>query len=824
MSGSLQRLFSDVAIAARSLARTPVFAFAVVLTLGLGLGTNAAIFSFLDRVFLRYPSGVSAPEQLRRLWRAQHDAQSDALRIDHFIAYHEYRAIAAAVGNIAQLAAYTTRHDVPVGRGDYPAHVTAVYATASYFPTLGARLAAGRGFSDDEAKVTGASAVAVVSYEFWQSRLGASPAAVGSTLVVDDRPYTIIGVAARGFSGVDLEKADLWLPIGMYPTRETARVPFWQSSVVTVSIVARVPRGNDAVFEARATRGYRFEPVTDFAPDSSARIYARSIIDAAGPGPQPRELSIALRLAAVAMLVLSIAVANVVNLLFARAISRRREIGIRLALGISRVRLMRMFVIESTLLALGAGGAALGASAMTGGMLRSILLPGTQIAGSAVSWRVVAYTMALSLGTGLLAGVLPARRAARTDLTRSLKSGGRDSGVGRSAAPGTLVGIQAALAVMLLVGAGAFVTSLLNVDRLAVGFDVPRLGSATIQLPAGERADTLAFAATMREVGERLTGAPGVTSIAFAFGPPLMDRMGRVSFYTSDDSSEAPGREQPTLHDVSGSYFTTAGLPILRGSGFSDRAGESSDAVVVNEALANTYWPHRDPIGQCIRIRSASAPCLRVTGVAGNALRERIGEIAAPQLYVPIFASMRGQRPPTFMLVRADDPGELGIVLATAARALHAAFPRGTPSVVRLTDTLAPQYRPWQLGAALFTMFGLLALAVAALGIYSSVSYSVSQRTHDIGVRIAIGAGATDVLRHVVGRGVRPVLAGTAIGIVLAAASGRFIASLLFGISPWNPVLIGGTASMLVVTGICAALLPGWRATMVDPVRVLAGE
>jgi putative ABC transport system permease protein len=328
----------------------------------------------------------------------------------------------------------------------------------------------------------------------------------------------------------------------------------------------------------------------------------------------------------------------------------------------------------------------------------------------------------------------------------------------------------------------------------------------------------------MRQVTEGLHGAPGVQSVALASDQPLLGLWGRTRFYTSDDSSEAPGREQPTSNYVSGAYFATVGLSFVRGSNFTDQPGQSSDAVVVNQALANTYWPHGNAIGQCIRIQTQAAPCLHVTGVVGNAIRERIGETPEPQLYLPIFASLRGQRPPRCVIVRAGDPRSAGVALTSVAHALHAAFPRGTPTVVRMTNVLAQQYRPWKLGAALFTIFGVLALIVAALGIYSSVSYMVTQRTHEIGVRIAIGAGAADVLRHVVWRGVQPVLAGAGVGIVLAAGSGRFVASLLYGISLSDPALTVGIVSMLILTGVLAALVPGWRATAIDPVRVMAGE
>ena len=493
----------------------------------------------------------------------------------------------------------------------------------------------------------------------------------------------------------------------------------------------------------------------------------------------------------------------------------------RLALGISRWRLVRLFVIESVLLSLAAGAAGLVSAHFTGDLLRTLLLPGTHFARGPLGGMVVVFAIALSLVTGIAAGFVTAAHGSKPDLTRSLKAGNQ-SGVGvRSLLPKTLVGTQAALSVVLLTGAVLLVGSLINVQRVQIGFDTPRLAFARISLPRGERPDSTLYSTMMHAAGDRIRGAPGVETIAFARDEPMRG-FGRVKFYTDRDSSEAPGRALPIANYVSAEYFRAIGLRFSRGATYSDQMVNSS-AVVVNQELARTYWPDRDPIGQCIRIQKRDDPCLIVVGVVGNALRQQLLEDPVPQLYFPITGSVRGNRAPDVIVIRAD-PARLPLVTRQAFAALRDVFPRGELFVTRMTDRIAPQYRPWLLGATLFSAFGCLALLVAALGIYSNVSYSVTQRVQELGVRIALGASASDVMRHVVGRGVRPVVVGSIVGAALALASARLVSSLLYGITAWNPLVMIAVVFTLMTIAIIAACVPGWRATRIDPVRAMTAD
>jgi hypothetical protein len=326
----------------------------------------------------------------------------------------------------------------------------------------------------------------------------------------------------------------------------------------------------------------------------------------------------------------------------------------------------------------------------------------------------------------------------------------------------------------------------------------------------------------MRAVADRVRGTSGIETVAFAFDEP-MTWFRSMRFYTATDSSDAPDKPVTTGNVVSSDFFKAIGVSFSRGATFSDQAGGSASSVVVNETLARTFWPGRDPIGQCIFVQTRDAPCLSVAGVVQDAIRQQLTEERAPQLYLPLFGSLRGQRSPNVMVIRAE-PSALPAAMTHVAHALHEAFPRGEPRVVRVADRLEPQYRPWRLGAALFSVFGILALLVAALGIYSSVSYTVTQRSQELGVRIALGATMEDVMRHVVGRGVKPVIVGAILGSVLAVAGGRLTSSLLYGIEPWNPGVIVAVVFALVFVGTVAASIPGWRATRIDPLRAMTDD
>jgi predicted permease len=803
----------DLRFAARSIRRSPGFAAAVILTLGLGLGTNAVVFSLLDDIFFRPPAGVPHPERVRRVWREIHAAYGQPIA-DRRIAYHEYAAIAGAVADRATLALYGVRSDVRFGRGD-SAPVVAAYTTANYFDALGGRPARGRTFTDDEANIASARPLVVISDAFWRAQLGAQPTAIGRSITLDDRDYEIIGIAPIGFRGVDLSDVDLWLPIGAFPTRDTPRVSFWESSVVTFDVFARVNTGSIEALNARASTAYRVAPTTDFAPDLAGRIFFEPIVAARGPGARPQEMTIVLRLSLVSAVILLITIANVVNLLLGRVVSRRQESAIRLALGAGRAEVARASLTEAVLLAVGAGVAALVAAYFSAAVLRGAVLPDVHISAAALRAPVVLLVALLSLVAGLIAGAVPAMQASNPNVGTSLRSTSATPDPRRRFIAAALVVAQTALSTVLLVGAVLLVQSARNVGSINPGFATDRLGLLSIELPAGQRADTAAFSVAVREVGDRIRALPGVESVAQAWDTPIHGMGGRVKLYTATDSSEAPGRENPTGMRVSSSYFTTLGTKVLRGRVFDDSPTLSSNAVVVNAVVAQMFWPDREAVGQCVYIQKRDA-CSVVVGVVENSVRDNVLEPPAPQIYLPIFGSSRGQRPPAFTIVRAQ-PRALAGVMAQSARLLHEVFPRGTPHVTLLADRLSADYRPWRLASTLFMLFGSLALAVAVLGTYSVVSYTVTERWREVGIRVALGAGDVDVARQVLRWGLGPVMIGAVAGVVLAIAGARLLASLLYGIDARNPLISMGVIAVVLLASLVASLIPAWRATRVDP-------
>lgn len=766
---------------------------------------------------------MSSPDRVRRVWVSYPIPISKTPFVRSSLAHHEYRAIVPALQGAAELALYSTTPRVPIGRDDAPITASVTYTTASYFSVAGARFSSGRPFTDAESNVRDAARVAVVSDAFRRRYFGGAPDVIGQAIRVGGAEYTVIGVTATGFTGVDLQANEIWLPLGVFPTRDVPRVSFWDSSVILFSAIARLSSdAADRAVEERASTAYRHAPVTDFPVSDSARVAFRSIIAARGLGDTAREVSIALRLAVSGLFVLLLAAANVVNLLLACAVARRREVAVRMALGVSRARLARLFMSEALLLSFAAGLAALVAAHFAGAFLRSLLMPEVTFGSGPIGPLVVTVTFGLSLATGVGAGFFTAVYMGRRDVTHSLKSGTHGNDHGNSTASKVLVGTQAAFSAMALVGALLVVRSLVNVQHERIGFDVGRLAFASITLPYGERPDSSEFAAKMRGVGEEVRRMPGVEAVAFTRDEP-MTGFSRIRFYTATDSSEGPDRKLPTASYVSADYFRAVGLGFTRGASFSDESESAATAVVVNAALANTFWPSRDPIGQCIYVQSRSTPCLTIVGVVENAIRDGVLEERAPQVYLPIFKSIRGRRPPTIMVLRAD-PSRLGPAMTRASASLRSSFARGVPAVTRMSDRVAPQYRAWRLSAALFSAFGALALAIAALGIYSSVSYAVSQRTRELGIRLALGATASRVANEVVARGTGPVLAGGLLGVILAIPGARLVSALLYNTVPYDPVMLASVLTLLMLVGVTAAAIPALRAARIDPVRSLSTE
>ncbi|MHB1298610.1 MAG: FtsX-like permease family protein [Gemmatimonadaceae bacterium] len=643
-------------------------------------------------------------------------------------------------------------------------------------------------------------------------------------MLIAGRPYVLIGVAAAGFTGAEIDATDLWVPLAA--EAGTGPIPWWRNPRANgFQILVRPSAGiGDGALEARITAGLRAPEALTRPRDSANVVRVGPIIRAQGPGTEPAELTIATRLAGVTIIVLVVACANVINLLLARAVRRRREIALRLAMGMTRSRLMRLLLTESAVLAMLAATAALLAAYWGGILLRGWFLPEVEWAASPLHWRVVALAGATGIGGGLVAGLLPAIQAAKTDLADALKAGAADYRAGGSGLRAVVIGVQSALSVVLLVGAGLFVRSLDNVRELRIGFDQPQrsmLGGA-VQFDTRDSVRDARLPQVLADVAERLRRMRGVERVALARMAPKQE-FGQLAFFPDVDTSRIP--TPPAIYNaVSPEFFAATGTRVVRGEDFPRvAAGAMPAVVVVNEAMARAQWPGMEAVGRCLRFEPVGQ-CYRVIGVVETAIFDELLEKPQPQFYLPL------DNPPpqvgrqfSWLIVRAQ-PRARQIAGIALQRALREAFPGGRPSVTTMEQLLEPEYRPWRLGATLFTAFGLLALIVAAVGIYSAISYAVAQRTREFGVRLALGARLHDILRSVIGGSLRPVAIGVAAGIALAVAAGRFVAALLYGIKPTDPGVILGVALVLLLVAAAAAFGPAWRASRVDPVRALRSE
>ena len=600
----------------------------------------------------------------------------------------------------------------------------------------------------------------MISDALWRGRFGGNDGIIGKVFIVNGVRLTIIGVASPGFRGTDLNVVDVWTPLGSAALGSLGtRARGWERYLGVV--LRRTSAASDATIAARATAVMRQARAGEAGDDSLSQVLTGSIIESRGPGKEQNEVLIAERLGAVAIIVLLIACSNVMNLLLARAVSQRREIALRVALGISRSRLIWLLSAPNVVLAL-VGGAAAGASGLvTGAALRAQLAPDVHFAESPFDWRVIVFTLAGALAAGLVSAIVPALRASNPDVTTFLKSGAQSGLVQRSGLrTGPLI-VQTALSVVLLVGAALFVRSLWKIDSVRIGYDADRLFSAT-PLGIGEP-----DSATMAAAVERVGRVPGVMGVAMATYAPMSGGVLGAKLYTLTDSVDdrVPVQDKPTFMNVSLNYFELTGMRILRGNGF---APEPTLSAVVNETMARQYWPGGHAIGQCIWLDSRRNPCYVVVGIAEDARRRAVVEKSHAHYFLPLthppFKGAGG-----YTLIVRTEPHQESDAMAATRQVLRALFPAARPRLERMNDTIAPGYRPFRLGAKLFTTFGLLAFLVAIVGVYSAVSYTVQQRTHEFGVRIALGARGRDVLVNILPTTLRPVAFGIGAGVLISS-------------------------------------------------------
>jgi predicted permease len=453
-------------------------------------------------------------------------------------------------------------------------------------------------------------------------------------------------------------------------------------------------------------------------------------------------------------------------------------------------------------------------------LIRTFLMPNIAWAGNPIDWRVGLFSIGIAIAAGVLAGLIPALQSRAPDLTSALRAGSR-GGATRSRLRAVLIIAQAALSVVLLVGAALFIQSLRNAQGRDIGYHVDRLAFIGV---GGLSRDTRLSAegsARLLTLESRLAGIPGVERVAFSSLRPKYGMM-FVSYFPEADTI-AHKKPEGMWTSVSSDFFTTVGTRLVRGSAFSARKEAGAEpAVIVNQTMADALWPNEDPLGRCIRIGKPTDPCSRVIGVTQTAMLDALREKPQPHLYVPIGQGPSGGRARDVIL--RVDPKRMSSVLTTARALLKAEFPSYSLNVNTMAKAMEPEYRPWRLGATLFSLFGGLAALVAAIGIFSTVSYAVSQRTHEFGVRAALGADMGAILRQVLSEGVRVVAIGVALGIVLAIAAGKLVASLLFGVSPGNPAALLLAAGLILAIAAASSFFPALRAARSDPAAALRSE
>jgi len=813
----IEWLAQDIRHAARMVRANPGFVLAVSLTLALGIGVTAAMFGVVDRLLLRPPAHLTDARALRRVYSTMTIPGWREVTSSRF-AYAMYALTRERSRSFDGVAA-SGRANAILGSGVDAREVDGASATANFFAVVGVKPRIGRLFTAAEDDPRAPVDVVVLSYEFWQREFGGSPSALKRHLTIDNRPFTIVGVLPPGFTGTELRRADFWVPLSSTQNPKSDWTTRWGRQVL--SIILRMKAGANVGAASRELTSalHQSDAIGTW---KTATITIRPISSDEN-GQRPAVYSVARWLTGVAVVVLLIACANVANLFLARSLTRRREIAIRLALGTSASRLVRLLLIESVGIALLGGLGGVLVAYAGGALIRRRFLADVVWDSPPVDHRVLIVTLAIAVITGLLVGMLPAVFARRTDVVTALKSGARGGGSRQGRLRTSLLTAESALAVALMVTAGLFIRSLTNARSVELGFQPTRVLSATVQWSPGlERAAKVSSWARMRE---RASADRDFEHVALAIGSPFGANWNFGLKVPGRDS--LPGLAGPAMSAVSSDYFTTVGTQLVAGRYFTENEGVGTEPVtIVNETMARSIWPNESAVGHCVvYFGSADVSCSRIVGVVRDARRSSLREAPMMQCYVP-FGQERGGLPFADFVELIVRP-RAGASSANAT--LRALMVREMPEarfvrVSALADRIDPLIRPWRIGAELFGLFGMLALIVAATGMYSVIAYLTAQRTHEFGVRIALGAQRRGLMSIVLGNAFRVALVGTIVGIALSGIAAPRLEPLLFETSGRDWLVITVVAAVAGTVALIASVTPAWRATRVDPLVALRAE
>ena len=826
----LDRVLQDVRHAARGLRRSRGFTISVTLTLALGIGANAAMFGTVDRLMFRPFPYLRDPSTVNRVYLQT--TSRGRVRTGAIFPYTRFRDLERWSSSFSQTAA-VAEWRLAIGPSDAAREHQVEGVSASFFRFFDVRPALGRFFDDSEDHVPRGADVAVLGYSYWRSELGGADDVIGRRLQVGPLVLTIIGVASENFVGLSEGEAPaVFVPVTTlaYGLNQGDAQRFATS--YHWDWIGMIARRKPAVSETQASadlthafeqsrQAQRAEDPRWYAPPNVAhpRAIAGALRLAGGPGAG-LEARTLLWVTGVAVVVLLIAAANVANLMLARVVRRHREIAVRLALGVSRRRLAAQFVTEGLLLALLGGVAGLVVSQWVAAALQRMLNTGGNVPVSIADGRTLAMTAGIAVLVGLVTALGPALFGPGGDLAASLRARSSDAGYRRSRARSALVVLQSALCVVLLAGAGLFVRSLENVRSQHLGWDPEPVLIATPEY-RGLQLDSSARTALRNRLLETARSIPGVAAAARVNGLPFATSMFPL-FVSGIDSVQRLGRFN--YQATTAEYFDVVSTRIVRGRGFttSDR-GPAARVAVVSESMARALWPGRDALGQCFRIEADTMPCTSVIGVAEDAVQNSIDDSERLLYYMPD-EQPPPVRPGNRLFIRVTG-GDVPATREAVRRALQRVLPAPAyVTVSSLEQVVDQQRRSWRLGAAMFAAFGMLALVVAGVGLYGVIAYDVTQRLHEIGVRIALGAQTSEVVRLVVARAVAFAVAGTSIGLAVVLMGAPWIQPLLFHESARDPLVLLGVGATIAIVALGASAAPALRATRADPCLALRSD
>jgi putative ABC transport system permease protein len=809
-------LAQDIRSAVRSLLRAPSFTVVALVTLALGIGGNAAIFSAVDAVLLR-PLPFPDAERLVFVWGKTAAYTQNAVSWPEYVDWREQSR------SFETMAVWRPQSITLTGQGE-PERLVGAFVTASLFPMLGAKPQLGRTFEPSETEPGSVRPVTVLSHGLWHRRFGGDPGILGRTLVLNGHALTVIGVMgpelAEGRAPYNAYVLDTeaWLPVPYFPNEKGLL-----RGVGELLVMAKLRKGvtvahAQAEMEVIARGLEQAYPDTHAGRTASVRLLHEDMVEEVRP-------ALLVLLGAVG-LVLLIACGNVANLLLARAAHRHREIAVRSALGAGRRRLVRQLLTESLLLALGGG--LLGVACAYWGVRALVwliaasgngrLLP----ANVGLDGRVLAFTAALTLLTGVLFGALPALHASRPDLGSVLKEGrGSGPGVARRRFRDALVVWEVALSMVLLIGAGLLLQSALALQRADPGFRPERLLTWEFRLPTSKYREPARIAAFFRQALERMGAVPGVESVALVRAIPYSGNGGSEQYLVEGREAPPAGQEPQTQSNiVSPGYFRTMGIPLLRGRDFDARdTPDKPPAAVINATMARQVWPGQDPLGRRLRFKGKDS-WLTVVGVVGDVKHSSLDEPAMAQVY-----TVHEQDPRIFACLVARTTGDPRAMAEPLRRAFWSVDPDQPVWKVRPMDELLSGARGSSRAmATLVGVFAAVSLLLAAVGLYGVMSYAVAQRTREIGIRMALGARAREVMRMVVARGLALTAVAVGLGVLGAAALGRVLASLLVGVRPTDAATFAAAAALMAAVSFVASYVPARRASRLDPLAALAEE